>query len=119
MKAGNRVAATAFAGALGLAVGGALSAAENVTFPTMRPLMAASFDVGSKHVVSFFRKSGDNCNLTLMIAETADAESALPRELASRLLIAVEPGRAARFDAPEGERLTFACRDGARAPNPG
>jgi hypothetical protein len=115
MKTGQRIVATAFSGALCLATNTGLSAAESWSPVTMKPLMAVSLDAGTKHVVSYFLSADGQCKLTLMIAENAGDEKDLPPAQASRVLVAVDAGRTARFDAAEGRSLQFACKAGARA----
>src|SRR5216684_3724350 len=71
MKTGKRIVISAFGGALCLAASTGLSAAESWSPTTMKPLMAKSLDVGSKHVVSYFLNADGRCKLTLMIAGAA------------------------------------------------
>ena len=111
MKAGKRIVAAALGGALCLAANAGLSA-DAWTSVSMTPLGAASLDVGSKHVVSFFLNADGMCKLTLMIAEATSDES---NAQASRLQIAVNPGKSARFDTAEGKSLAFACKSNATA----
>jgi hypothetical protein len=76
----------------------------------MKPLMAASFDAASNHIVGFFVNANGLCKLTLMIVDAQE-----PNVPASRLLLIVDPGRSARFDAADGNTLQFACKSGAEA----
>ena len=62
------------------------------------------------HIVGFFVNANGLCKLTLMVG---DAEK--PTAPASRLLLVVDPGRGARFDADDGNTLQFACKSGATA----
>ncbi len=90
----------------------AFSFATETSPPTnMKPLGAASFDLGSKHVVGYFLPTDGRCRLTLMIGE-ANGEAAPP---AARLMFLVEGGGRARFDSESGESLSFACKTGAAA----
>jgi hypothetical protein len=54
MKTGQRIVAMAFGGTLCLATSAALSAAEFWSPVTMKPMMAASFDAGTKRVGAIF-----------------------------------------------------------------
>jgi hypothetical protein len=109
MKSGNPIVAAALGGALCLATSANLSADESWSV-TMKPLMAASFEAASNHIVGFFVNANGLCKLTVMIGEAREA-SETP---ASRLQLIVEPGRRARFDAADGDTLQFACKPGAR-----
>ena len=110
MKSRNAILAAALGGALSFAASAELTAAESWSVLTMKPLMAASFDAASNHIVGFFVNANGLCKLTLMVG---DAEK--PNAPASRLLLIVDPGRSARFDADDGNTLQFACKSGATA----
>ncbi len=113
MKTGKRIVISAFGGALCLAASTGLSAAESWSPTTMKPLMAKSLDVGSKHVVSYFLNADGQ--LTLMIADAArDENSERPAQIL-RLRLMVEPGRAALVDTTDGKLLQFACEPDALA----
>jgi hypothetical protein len=107
----------ALGGALCLATSMGLSAAESRSGVTLKPLMAKSLDVGSKHVVSYFLNADGQCKLTLMIADAARDEDSEPSAQILRLRLMVEPGRAALVDTTEGRMLQFACDPGAQAMN--
>jgi hypothetical protein len=115
MKTGQRLVAMAFGGTLCLATNTGLSASESWSPATMKPMMAVSFDAGSKHVVSYFLKGDGDCKLTLMIGERSrdERDGALPQ--ASRLNVAVEAGTMANLDNEDGKSLQFACKAGAQA----
>jgi hypothetical protein len=117
MKTAKRMVTAVFGGALCLAASMDLSAAESRSPTTMKPLMAASLDVGSKHVVSYFLNAGGQCKLTLMIADAARDENSERSEQILRLRLVVEPGRPALVDTTEGRRLQFACEPNAQAMN--
>ncbi len=110
MKSGKPIVAAALGGALCLATSANLSADESWSVLTMKPLMAASFEAASNHIVGFFVNANGLCKLTLMIGEAREASETA----ASRLQLIVEPGRRARFDAADGDTLQFACKPGAR-----
>ena len=110
MKSGKAILAAALGGALSLAASAELTAAKSWSALTMKPLMAASFDAGSNHILGFFVNANGLCKLTLMIGEAEELSAP-----ASRLLLVVDPGRSARFDAGDGNSLQFACGSGATA----
>jgi hypothetical protein len=105
----------AFGGALCLATSVGLSAAKTWSSVTMKPLMAASLDVGTRHVVGYFLTSDGQCKLTLMMAERAHDEKDESAVLASRFLVMVAAGGTARFDTAEGGSAQFTCKTGAQA----
>jgi hypothetical protein len=113
MIAGNRIVAAAFGGALCLAASSGLSAADASL--TMKPLMAASFDAGSKHVVSYFASGENGCRLTMMVIDAALDEEPTPQTKATRLVFTVADGKAAHFDSAAGGSLRFSCAQGAES----
>jgi hypothetical protein len=113
----KRMVTAALGGALCLATSMGLSATESRSGVTLKPLMAKSLDVGSKHVVSYFLNADGQCKLTLMIADAARDEDSEPSAQILRLRLMVEPGRAALVDTTEGRMLQFACDPGAQAMN--
>jgi hypothetical protein len=116
-KTAKRIVIAAFGGALCLATSMDLAAAEARSPVTMKPLMASSLDVGSKHVVGYFLNADGRCKLTLMIADAARDENSEPSAQILRLRLMVEPGRAALVDTTDGRLLQFACDPGAQAMN--
>jgi hypothetical protein len=117
MKTGMRIVTVALGGALCLATSMGLSAAESRSPKTMKPLMATSLDVGSKHVVGYFLNADGQCKLTLMIADAYRDDNSEPSAQILRLRLMVEPGRAALVDTTDGRLLQFACDPGAQAMN--
>ncbi|MGD9542818.1 MAG: hypothetical protein AB7F41_08825 [Methylocystis sp.] len=113
MIAGNRIVAAAFGGALCLAASSGLSAADASL--TMKPLMAASFDAGSKHVVSYFVGGESGCRLTMMVIDSALDEEPTPATQATRVVVPVADGKTAFFDSAVGTTLRFHCARGAEA----
>jgi len=112
MTTGNRIVAAALGGALCLAASSGLSAADASL--TMKPLMAASFDAGSKHVVSYFVGGENGCRLTMMVIDSALEEEPTPATQATRLVVTVTDGKAAFFDSAVGTSLRFNCAAGAQ-----
>ncbi len=90
--------------------GGQLRADEFWSAVTMKPRMAASFDVGTKHLVSYFLSENGMCKLTLMIAERPRGEDEAQVADTSRLRVSIEAGKAAYLDTTEGKPLQFSCR---------
>lgn len=117
MKARKRIAATALGGALCLAASTNLSAALAWSNVKMKPLMAASFDVGAKHIVSYFLNNDARCKLTLMIAEAASLDDHEPTAPVLRVRLIVSPGKNADIDTGEGKSLHFECEPDALAMN--
>lgn len=109
MKTGNRIVAGAIVGAALLAANSGLSRADEPAIFAMTPLRAASLDVGSRHLVSYFVAAGGLCRLTVMIADAG-----APEAPATRLRLAVDPGKAARVDTAEGKSVSFDCANEAR-----
>ncbi len=110
MKPRKAILAAALGGALSFAASAELTAAESWSVLTMKPLMAASFDAASNHIVGFFVNANGLCKLTLMVGGAEKLNAPV-----SRLLLIVDPGRSARFDADDGNTLQFACKSGATA----
>lgn len=112
MKAGASILALAFSGALGLAAIAPLRA-DPWSPLSMKPLMAASLDAGTKHVLSYFLPSDGRCKLTLMVSDEA-RDDARGSESGTRFQVAVDAGGTARFDTAKGKSLEFACKPDAR-----
>jgi len=117
MTTAKQTLTAAIGAALCLATTMSVSAAESRSPTTMKPLKAISLDVGSKHVVGFFRDAEGQCNLTLMIADAFHDDSSEPSSQVMRLRLMVEPGRSALVDTTEGRLLQFACESQAQAMN--
>ncbi|MDP3067337.1 MAG: hypothetical protein Q8M72_01545 [Methylocystis sp.] len=76
--------------------------------------MAASFDAGPKHVVSYFVGGENGCRLTMMVIDSALEEDPTPATQATRLVVTVTDGKAAFFDSAVGTSLRFNCAAGAQ-----
>lgn len=96
-------AATAFAGVAG--------AAELSAPAVLKPIKGVSFDVGSKHAMTYYKSAGGICNLTMVMAERPN-DDGMPIATASRVSVPVLPGKTARVDTAEGKALEFACAVG-------
>lgn len=80
---------------------------------TMKPLQGVSFDIGTKHAVSYFLKDGNSCKLTLMLAEVGHGDE-VNGPTAARVTVGIDAGKAAHLDTVEGKTLEFKCLGGAR-----
>ncbi len=111
----NGLRTTGFAIAIGLMLAGLAvpTVADPWTTEELRPLRAASFELGSERVLAFFVPSEGRCKATLMISETRGDETS--PSVGSRLSLRIEPGRSATFDGREGESLRLECRPGGTA----
>jgi hypothetical protein len=83
---------------------------------TMKPLQGISFNIGTKHAVSYFLGDDAVCNLTLMLAEVVHGDE-VRRQTAARMTLAVDVGKTAHIDTADGKSLEFKCQAGARAMN--
>lgn len=93
-----------------LAVAGPAVAADVLT---MKPKQGVSFDVGTKHAVGYYLAKGGICNLTVLMAESNEAEAV--KGAATRVTIPVIPTQAARVDNAEGKTMEFACAPSAES----
>ena len=112
MTNGRLTLGLALAAGLMLAGRAVPTAANPWTTEELRPLRAASFELGSERVLAFFVPADGRCKVTLMIAQTREDE--VPA-LGSRLSLRIEPGRSATFDGRDGQSLRLACRPEAAA----
>jgi hypothetical protein len=81
---------------------------------TIKPLAGISLDVGSKRVVGYYESDGDECALTLIIADAMIGDD-VPAFAPVRLHQSIAPGDTATVDAPEGKSLQVVCKPRARA----
>jgi hypothetical protein len=102
------IASAAVATVLSLAGTLAASAADI----TMKPMQGLSFEVGSKHAVSYYLRDNGACKLVLTLAEAPNWDEGASL-VATRFEAAIDGGSARRFDVGESKQLEFAC--GARA----
>ena len=99
-------AATALAGIL--SVNGVPGSQAGDASWTMKPLGGISFDIGTKHVVSYYLGEGGRCMLTLVVADQMTGD-AVPTDAPVRFDVTIDAGKNARFDTAEGRSLQFAC----------
>jgi len=81
----------------------------------MKPMQAVSFDLGSRHVVSYFVSREGRCDLTVLTAARFEANATAAPGDVQRLRLRVDSSSSALLDAPEGESLQFACTPDALA----
>ncbi len=112
MTNGRRTLGFAVAAGLMLAGLAVPTVADSWTTEELRPLRAASFELGSERVLAFYVPAEGRCKVTLMIAQARGDEAPA---LGSRLSLRIEPGRSATFDGSEGQSLRLACRPEAAA----
>lgn len=118
MTAGKRIFALALAAVLSLTAGVALHAEPYgpVAVPvTLKPLAAASFDAGRKHVLSYFVGGGGACRLTVIVFDAPTLEEATPATATTRFIVPISSGSSANLDTAVAKTLRFACSDDAGA----
>ncbi len=123
---------TALSGVLAMACPGVVQAEDLSGGTTMKPLYAISFDVGAKHVLSYFlkkeRKPTQNrikqsrflCDLTVMVTERPATEpegSRIPTLSTTKFRAEIDGGgaRMVGFDTAAGAMLEYGCTPGAQA----
>ena len=74
---------TALVALASLALSGSLEAAELDTTLRALPMHAVTFDIGSKHAISYFLVNDGNCDLTVWLTDIShDDEAAQARQRA-------------------------------------
>jgi len=99
---------TALVGLISLAVSGAIGAAELDTTLRALPMHGVSFDIGSKHAISYFLVNGGNCDLTVWLTDISLDDESTP-STATRMMLSVAPGRTMQVGSAEGMAAEFAC----------
>ena len=109
----NTIKAKLSGAAFALSILAGSAAAAELTAPaSVKPIQGLSFEIGSKQAVTYFEPVVGICNLTLVLADRPNDDGSV-RATASRVSVAVMPGRTARIDTAEGKALEFACKVGA------
>ena len=113
--------ATALTGVLTVANLGALQAEDlSAGSKAMKHLQAVSFDVGRKHVLSYFLSKNGLCDLTILVTdrpgELAEGDE-IPTLATARFHAAVGGGKTLQYDTAEGRSLEYACATNAQAMN--
>jgi hypothetical protein len=84
----------------------------------MKPLYAVSFDVGRKHVLSYFLSKKGQCDLTTLVTdrpnEAAEGDE-IPELTTARFRATIDGGKTAHVDTAEGKSLEYVCATGAQA----
>jgi len=93
---------------------GVVDAAERDTTLRALPMHAISFDIGSKHALSYFLINSGSCELTVWLTDIADRDEAAPGA-ATRMVIPVSPGKTMQVGSPEGMAAEFACAKNAES----
>lgn len=114
MNAMKAMIATTLLAGFSVTAGTLCHAEEYAPTRAMKPLYAISFDVGSKHAVSYFLSESGQCKLTVVVADAMVGDT-LPTDLPVRFDASVDGGKDARFDTAEGKSLHFTCAQGAQA----
>ena len=93
-----------------------LSGAVEAGEPTLRalPLHAISFDLGSKHAVSYFVVKDGNCELTVLLADLAGDDD-IHQSPPARMTVPIAAKRTAIVSSPGGTAAEFACAANAEA----
>lgn len=73
----------------------------------LTPGHGQSFDLGNKRAVSYFLDRDGVCHLTLMLSDPY-TEDTVPGA-ATRMTVAIAPGRPARVETSNGKSLGFDC----------
>ena len=73
---------------------------------TLKPLEAATFNVGSEHAVGYFTSEHGHCNLVVTRAGEPTGSFTV-----SRYETSISPGRSARYD----RSANFTCADDAQS----
>ena len=113
------IVATAVTCVLAIANLGAVQAGESSPgWRPMKPLYAVSFDVGRKHVLSYFLSKKGLCDLTVMVTDRPDATpegDEIPTLTTIRFKATIDGGKAAHVDTAEGKSLEYVCATEAQA----
>jgi hypothetical protein len=83
----------------------------------MKPLHAISFNVGRKHVLSYFLSKNGLCELTMMVTDRPDEASVgdeIPTLATARFKATIGGGKTAQLDTADGKSLEYACATGAQ-----
>jgi hypothetical protein len=111
--------ATALTGFLAMANLGAVQAGDSSPeWKPMRHLQAISFDVGRKHVISYFLSKNGLCDLTVLVTDRSDevfSGDEIPALNTVRFKATIGGGKSAHVDTAEGKSLEYACAVGAQA----
>jgi len=98
---------------------GAVQAGESSpVWKPMKPLFAINFDVGRKHVLSYFLSKNGLCDLTILVTDRPDEVAEgdeIPALKTARFRASIDGGKSAHVDTAEGKSLEYACATDAQA----
>jgi hypothetical protein len=110
--------ATVLTGVLAMANLGAVQAGDSSqVWKPMKPLYAVSFDVGRKHVLSYFLSKKGQCDLTTLVTDRPDEAAEgdeIPELTTARFRAMIDGGKTAHVDTAEGKSLEYVCATGAQ-----
>ena len=113
------VAATAVTCVLAIANLGAVQAGDTSPVASqMKHLQAISFDVGRRHVLSYFLSKNGLCDLTVLVTDRPDEAftgDEIPALNTARFKATIDGGKTAHVDTAEGKSLEYACATDAQA----
>ena len=89
-------------------LGVSTNAAERDTTLRAMPMHGVSFDIGSKHAISYFLVKHGNCDLTVWLVDIAREEE-VASDTPTRMVIEVAPGKSTQVGSAEGRVAEFAC----------
>jgi len=105
---------TALVALVSLALSGSVEAAELDTTLRALPMHGVSFDIGSKHAISYFLIKDGNCDLTVWLTDISHDDESTPGT-ATRMVLSVAPGRTMQVGSAEGMAAEFACAANAES----
>lgn len=80
----------------------------------VKPLKGVSFDIGTKHAVTYYENVAGVCQVTMLVADRQDYEGDVPGP-AARVRVTVPSGNTARLDTIQGKSLEIGCEKAASA----
>ena len=110
-RTSTRAMCAVLAGLWTVAANGPAAVALDIKVPLLTPGKGVSLDVGSKRALAYFLNENATCKVTLVLAEAA-RDGNVPPHAATRITVAVAPGKSARVDA-DGKAVEFVCRASA------
>ena len=75
---------------------------------------AVTFDIGSKHAISYFLVNDGNCDLTVWLTDISHDDVAAPSTV-TRMVLVVGPGKTMQVGSAEGMAAEFACAANAES----
>jgi hypothetical protein len=113
------VAPTAVTCVLAIANLGAVQAEDtSLVGSQMKHLQAISFDIGRKHVLSYFLSKNGLCDLTVLVTDRPDeafSGDEIPALNTARFKATIDGGKTAHVDTAAGKSLEYVCATDAQA----